>query len=293
MKKQNKLAYILIFPSLALLITTVYYPIFLTFIYSLQYYKLTDLSSRKFVWFKNYFKVLTSLDFHSALFNTVIVVSIVIILGIIFSFMVALILNKKSGATTFLTAIAILPWALPPVVNGLMWKFIFYPGLGLFNKILYTFNLVDEPIQWLNNRYGTLIILGIIISWRSIPFCSMVLLANMQAISEDIYEAAHIDGVSSFNKFRYITVPLLIPSIIIVIINQILSAITAFDELISLVGHRVSSETLTVYNYSQTFSFFNIGYGSSITYIIMLISGIFGLVYLKLLRNKEVKNEKI
>lgn len=293
MKKQNKLAYILIFPSLALLITTVYYPIFLTFIFSLQYYKLTDLSSKKFVGLKNYFNVLTSSDFHSALFNTMIVVSIVVVLGIVFSFIVALILNKKSRATTFLTAIAILPWALPPVVNGLMWKFIFYPGLGLFNKILYTLNLVDEPIQWLNNRYGTLIILGIIISWRSIPFCSMVLLANMQSISEDIYEAAHIDGVSNFNKFRYITVPLLIPSIIVVIINQILSAITAFDELVSLVGHRVSSETLTVYNYSQTFSFFNIGYGSSITYVIMLTSGILGLIYLKLLREKGVKNEKI
>lgn len=286
MNNENRLAYLLIFPSILILATTVYYPIILTFIYSLHYYKLTDLHNKKFIGLENYVEVLSSPDFLSALGNTLFVIGIVSILGIIFSFIVALILNKKSKISNLLTAVAILPWALPPVVNGLMWKFIFYPGLGLINKVLYILNIVDEPIQWLNNRYSTLFILSIIISWRAIPFCAVVLLANMQSISKDIYEASHIDGASYLDRFRYITLPMLIPSIIIVFTNLILSSITAFDELISLVGYRVSSETLIVHNYTKTFSYFNIGYGSSITYIIMVITGLLGFLYIKLL-NKE------
>ncbi|WP_281700310.1 carbohydrate ABC transporter permease [Cetobacterium somerae] len=248
--------------------------------YSLEYYKLTKPYDRKFIGLQNYIDIFKGTEFYSAFINTSIIIIVILSLGIIFSFLVALILDKQNKFTSLLTAIAIIPWALPPVVNGLIWKFIFYPEFGFINKFLYYFNFVDTPILWLNSRYGSLIIFGIIVAWRAIPFCCILLLANIKAIPEEIFEAAEIDGASSFQKIKNIMLPILFPTFLIVITNLILIGINVFDEAISLVGFRKLGEPFMVYNYNQTFSFFNIGYGSAISYTITILCGVLGIIYI-------------
>ncbi|WP_245576440.1 carbohydrate ABC transporter permease [Cetobacterium somerae] len=248
--------------------------------YSLEYYKLTKPYDRKFIGLQNYIDIFKGTEFYSAFINTSIIIIVILSLGIIFSFLVALILDKQNKFTSLLTAIAIIPWALPPVVNGLIWKFIFYPEFGFINKFFYYFNFVDTPILWLNSRYGSLIIFGIIVAWRAIPFCCILLLANIKAIPEEIFEAAEIDGASSFQKIKNIMLPILFPTFLIVITNLILIGINVFDEAISLVGFRKLGEPFMVYNYNQTFSFFNIGYGSAISYTITILCGVLGIIYI-------------
>lgn len=279
--KQNKMfPYYLILPSFFIIISIVLYPIILTLFYSLEYYKLTKPYDRKFIGLQNYIDIFKGTEFYSAFINTSIIIMVILSLGIIFSFLVALILDKQNKFTSLLTAIAIIPWALPPVVNGLIWKFIFYPEFGFINKFLYYFNFVDTPILWLNSRYGSLIIFGIIVAWRAIPFCCILLLANIKAIPEEIFEAAEIDGASSFQKIKNIMLPILFPTFLIVITNLILIGINVFDEAISLVGFRKLGEPFMVYNYNQTFSFFNIGYGSAISYTITILCGVLGIIYI-------------
>lgn len=281
MKQDNKQAFSFLLPTAIIMIGLVFYPIIKTFIYSLQQYKLTELEDIHFIGVENYIKILTDKAFLDATVNTLIVIVVVLILGLIFSFVEALILNRKSKLSGVLTAIAIIPWALPPIVNGNLWKFIFYPGYGLLNKILFKFNIIDEPIKWLSNRYGTLIIVGIIVAWRVIPFCTILILANLQSIPKEIYEASQMDGASSVKQFTQITLPLLMPSIAIVLTNLTMTSINVFDEIVALVGYRNLGETLLIYNYNETFSFLNFGFGSAITYIIMIASGIFGYFYIK------------
>lgn len=279
--KQNKMfPYYLILPSFFIIISTVLYPIILTLFYSLEYYKLTKPYDRKFIGLQNYIDIFKGTEFYSAFINTSIIIMVILSLGIIFSFLVALILDKQNKFTSLLTAIAIIPWALPPVVNGLIWKFIFYPEFGFINKFLYYFNFVDTPILWLNSRYGSLIIFGIIVAWRAIPFCCILLLANIKVIPEEIFEAAEIDGASSFQKIKNIMLPILFPTFLIIITNLILIGINVFDEAISLVGFRKLGEPFMVYNYNQTFSFFNIGYGSAISYTITILCGVLGIIYI-------------
>lgn len=279
--KQNKIfPYYLILPSFFIIISTVLYPIILTLFYSLEYYKLTKPYDRKFIGLQNYIDIFKGTEFYSAFINTSIIIMVILSLGIIFSFLVALILDKQNKFTSLLTAIAIIPWALPPVVNGLIWKFIFYPEFGFINKFLYYFNFVDTPILWLNSRYGSLIIFGIIVAWRAIPFCCILLLANIKVIPEEIFEAAEIDGASSFQKIKNIMLPILFPTFLIIITNLILIGINVFDEAISLVGFRKLGEPFMVYNYNQTFSFFNIGYGSAISYTITILCGVLGIIYI-------------
>ncbi|MEW8995061.1 carbohydrate ABC transporter permease [Clostridium sp.] len=281
MKQDNKQAFGFLLPTALIIIGLVFYPIIKTFIYSLQQYKLTEPQNVHFIGFQNYITVLKDKAFWDAAVNTLIVMVVVLILGFIFSIVVAFILNIKSKLSGLLTAIAIIPWALPPIVNGNIWKFIFYPGYGLLNKILYNLNMIEEPIKWLNNKYGTLIIVGFIVAWRIIPFCAVLILANLQSIPKEIYEASEIDGASHVQRFVNITMPLLKPSIIIVLINLIMTSINVFDEIVALVGYRNLGQTLLIYNYNQTFSFMNFGLGSAITYIIMIASGVLGYFYIK------------
>jgi multiple sugar transport system permease protein len=292
MKRDGKQAFVFLLPTVLIIIGLVFYPIIKTFIYSLQEYKLTEPDNFHFVGFQNYCEILKSQAFKDAVVNTLIVMGVVLIVGFIFSILVALILYSKTKLSGLLTAVAIIPWALPPIVNGDMWKFIFYPGFGLLNKILYNLNMIREPIKWLNTRYGTLIIVGLIVSWRVIPFGAIVFLANMQSIPREIYEAAEVDGANGKQMFISITMPLIVPSIAIVLTNLTMSAINVFDEIAALVGYRTTGQPLLIYNYTQTFSFMNFGFGSAITYIIMIGSGVFGYFYIRSL-NRGVEGEGI
>jgi multiple sugar transport system permease protein len=281
MKRDGKLAFGFLLPAALIILGTVFYPTIKTFIYSLQRYKLTQPENVSYIGFENYIEILKSRDFQNALVNTIIIMMIVILLGFILSIVTAVILNSKTRLNSLLTAATIIPWALPPIVNGIIWRFIFYSDFGFMNKLLYNLGLIQDPIKWLNGRFGTLLIVGFVVAWRVIPFCAIVFLANMQSIPKEIYEAAEVDGANGRKRFFSITMPLLMPSAAIVLTNLTMSSINVFDEVVALVGFRNLGQPLLIYNYTQTFSFMNFGYGSAITYIIMITSGIFGYFYIK------------
>ena len=284
-KGQNKFPYLLLIPSMIIMIGLVIVPIIVTFFFSLERYKLTEPNNRAFVGIENYIEVLQSEGFRYSLVNTLFIVIVVIIISLICSITVALILNKKVKLNGVLTAIAILPWALSPIVNGIVWRFIFYPGFGFMNKFLVYFGVISKPITYTINRFMLMFIIALIVSWRIIPFCAIIFLSNMQSILEPLYISSKIDGANKVQTFFKITLPLLIPSFIVVITNITISAMNVFDEVIALSGYSDLGQTLLVYNYVNTFKFLNFGLGSAITYIIMLISGIAGYFYIKNIYN--------
>lgn len=279
--KNKIIPYILLTPMLVIMIGLVFYPIFITFSYSLQSFKLTKLNDTAFIGLDNYKSIFSSPEFHNALQNTLIILVIVLVMVVVFSFIGAFTLNISSRFTTILTTISILPWALPPIVNGLIWKWIFFPGYGLVNKVLINFNIITEPIQWTTNKTAFLFIVSITVAWRVLPFCIIVLLSALQSIPKDVIEAAAIDGANRFKIFLHILLPLLLPALAIVVINTIIQVTNVFDEVVSLIGYKMSHQTLLIYNYMNTFSFLNFGYGSAITYVIMLLSGLIGILYVK------------
>jgi len=166
------------------------------------------------------------------------------IIGMTFSIITGLILNIKSKINPVLTALVIIPWAMPPIVNGIMWKFIFFPGYGFMNKILLNLHLINSPVSWTDNRYLFLIVISIVISWRIIPFSSLVILANLQNIPESYYDTVEVFGGSRFQAFYYVTLPLLLPSIGVVLINLTTTALSIFDEVIAISGYQFEIQTL-------------------------------------------------
>ncbi len=272
---------LLLLPCLLLLLISVILPVVLTFRYSLKYYNLTEPQNEKFIWFENYIKIFKDPHFYNALYNSVLILVMVMIIGLVFSVITGLVLNVKSKINPVLTALVIIPWAMPPIVNGIMWKFIFFPGYGFMNKILMNLHLIKNPISWTDNRYLFLLVISIVVSWRIIPFSSLVILANLQNIPESYYDTVKVFGGNKFQEFYYVTLAMLLPSIGVVLINLTTTALSIFDEVIAISGYQFEIQTLLVYNYSTTFNFLDFGYGSAISYVVMILSGIFGYFYVR------------
>ena len=281
MHHKHSKALLLLLPCALLYVFTVFVPVFTTFSYSLKYYSLTDPAGEKFIGFDNYATALSSPAFHGALINSAVILAYVLIMGLILSTLIALVLNKKSRISSLLTAIAIIPWALPPMVNGVMWKFIFFPGYGLLNKILLDLGLIASPISWIANKALFLFVVSLVVAWRIVPFSAIVILANLQNIPRDLYEAFYLDGGSKWQAFKQITLPLIVPSLGVVMINLTTTAVNVFDEIIALSGYQFQNQTLLVLDYATTFNFLDFGMGSALSYIIMLLTGIFGYFYVK------------
>ena len=279
MIKNNKSPWFLLLPSILIMGIFVFYPIVKTFYYSLHRFKLTRPDQIEMIGLRNYMSVLQDKNFHNALINSLSVLAYVILFVMISSLFVALLLNQKRKLTPLLTAIAILPWALPPLVNGVLWSFIFHPSYGMLNKLLISSGITQAPIAWTANTGWLMLIVSLIVSWQVVPFCAIVLLANLQSIPQDIYEASAMDGANSPQTFFSVTLPLLLPSLLICLTQASLSAVNIFDEIVALVDYRKDAQTLLIYNYQNTFSFLDFGYGSAITYVVMLLTGIFGYLY--------------
>lgn len=286
--KKKILPYLLLTPMMLIMGVLVFYPIAATFSYSLKRWKLTAPNDIRFIGFENYMNILKSDSFWYSLQNTLFILLIVLIGTTILGVLLALFLNIEVKFSGILLAVAILPWALPPYVNGILWRFIFNPGYGFMNKLLIGLGFVDKPIEWLNSRWTLLLVVSIVVIWRSIPFVALVCLAGRQSIPHVLYEAAKIDGGNARSIFRRITLPLMLPFIGIGITSTSVTAINVFDEIIALSGYSDLGKNILVESYLTTFSFLDFGKGSAVTYLVMFLAAILGIFYLKSL-NKEVE----
>lgn len=286
--KKKILPYLLLAPMILIMGVLVFYPIAATFSYSLKKWKLTAPGDIRFIGFDNYKNILKSESFWYSLQNTLFLLVLVVVATSILGVLVSLFLNiQVKGAGIFL-AIAVLPWALPPYVNGILWKFVFHSGYGFMNKVLIGLGMVDKPVEWLTSRWMLLVVVAIVVVWRSVPFMTLVCLAGRQSIPHGLYEAAKIDGAGTFQIFRRITFPLMLPFIGIGITSTSVTAVNVFDEIIALSGYSDMGKNILVESYLTTFTFLDFGKGSAVTYLVMFVAAILGVFYLKSL-NKEVE----
>ena len=186
-----------------------------------------------------------------------------------------------------LLALAVLPWALPPFVNGILWKFVFYSGYGFLNKLLVGLGLFDQPVEFLTSRWSLLLVVSVVVVWRSVPFMALVCLAGRQSIPVDFYEAARIDGGGSFQIFRRITLPLMLPFVGVGVTSASVTAINVFDEIVALSGYSDLGKNILMESYLTTFTFLDFGKGAAVTYIVLFFALILGIFYLRSLA-KEV-----
>ena len=286
--KQKILPYLLLAPMMLIMGVLVFYPIAATFSYSLKKWRLTAPGDIRFIGFDNYKNILKSESFWYSLQNTLFLLVLVVVATSILGVLVSLLLNIQVKGAGILLAVAVLPWALPPYVNGILWRFVFHSGYGFMNKVLIGLGMVDKPVEWLTSRWMLLVVVAIVVVWRSVPFMALVCLAGRQSIPHGLYEAAKIDGAGTFQIFRRITFPLMLPFIGIGITSTSVTAVNVFDEIVALSGYSDMGKNILVESYLTTFTFLDFGKGSAVTYLVMFVAAILGVFYLKSL-NKEVE----
>ena len=285
--KKKAVPYLLLAPMILIMGALVFYPVAATFSYSLKKWKLTQPGDIRVIGFKNYVDILTSDSFWYSLQNTLVILAVVVVLTTVVGFLVSSFLNIQVRLSGVLLALAVLPWALPPFVNGILWKFVFYSGYGFLNKLLVGLGLFDQPVEFLTSRWSLLLVVSVVVVWRSVPFMALVCLAGRQSIPVDFYEAARIDGGGSFQIFRRITLPLMLPFVRVGVTSASVTAINVFDEIVALSGYSDLGKNILMESYLTTFTFLDFGKGAAVTYIVLFFALILGIFYLRSLA-KEV-----
>ena len=272
--KQEKLTgWLLLFPALLILGLVFIYPIARAFWLSWFTENLGTQLKPEFAYFGNYQRMLGDGRFWQSLFNTSVFTAISVGLELVFGLGIALVLNKSFFGRGVLRTIAIIPWALPTAIMGLAWAWIFNDQYGVVNDLLSRLGLIDTGINWLGTPALAMTALIVADVWKTTPFISIILLAGLQSISQDLYEAHAMDGASPWQSFCQITLPLLMPQILIALLFRFAQSFGVFDlvQVMTGGGPAGSTETVSIYIYSTVMRYLDFGYGAALVVVTFLL----------------------
>ena len=287
--REQKTAWILLIPAMLLLLLVFGYPIARAFWLSLFTENLGTQLQPVFSGLDNYGRMVGDGRFWQSFLVTTIFTSASVILELLFGLIIALVLNQQFFGRGVVRTTAILPWALPTALIGLAWAWIFNDQYGVANDILQRLGLIQAGINWLGEP--TLAMVAVITAdvWKTTPFISILLLAGLQSISADLYEAHSIDGATPWQSFRQITLPLLIPQILIAVLFRFAQAFGIFDLIAVMTGGGPggATEVVSLYIYSTIMRYLDFGYGAAlvvVTFMLLVFAVVIASLLLRLAR---------
>lgn len=287
---KRKFAYIFIAPSIIFFLVLTVYPLIYSLRSSFFRVSLLRLSlGQVFVGLENYIKIFRDFVFWNSFRITAIFGVGTVILQFILGFGIALLLNSIAKWKDFVRTIILLPLLITPIVIGLAWKWLLNPEVGIINYLIrlitgsFAGSLLGDPTM-------ALILVIMVDVWFLTPFVAIVILAGLQSLSPELYEAAKIDGSTWFQSFKYITVPLLKPVLLVVLLLRSVDTLKSFDIIFALTkgGPGRATEILQMLVYRTSFRDFEIGYGAALSYIIILLSVIIAIFFVRKMSRVEV-----
>lgn len=282
---REQLGYLLVTPALVLVAATILVPMVQTILLSMQTVRLNLPNlPRGFNNFANFQQLLADPVFWSGLSVSALLVLANVVVCISVGMVVALILNESFFGRGVVRAAMLIPWAMPGVVIATLWRFMFNDQYGVVNDIILRLGLVSS---YQNILGGPWALPGVMVAmiWRSTPFTTFLILAGLQTIPPELYEAAKIDGASGWKRFWHVTLPMVRSSLMIAVIFRSLDAFREFDILYNLTvgGPGVTTQNLALYTYKTYFAFLNFGYGATLALAMMLISAVVVFFYVRLI----------
>jgi ABC-type sugar transport system permease subunit len=285
-ERESVLAAILLTPALLIVLGVLIFPMVTSLGLSFTDLKLTKPGSGIFIGLKNYITALKAPLFWASMLRTTIFGVSTVLTETCLGVAIAMLLNQKFVGRGFVRGLVILPWALPYVVNGIMWKWIFDANYGAFNAALTQLGLIDTYKIWLGNPKAAMVIVICANIWKETPVAVILILAALQSIPAELYEAAAIDGARGMKRFSRITLPLLKPIIMTLIIIKTVWALKEFDliYIITKGGPANGTNMFSYYIYQNTFQFLNFGYGSALAYLLTILTIGLSMLYMKSLK---------
>ncbi|OKH24166.1 sugar ABC transporter permease [Hydrococcus rivularis NIES-593] len=272
-RQEKNTGWLMVIPALLILALVFIYPIGRAFWLSLFTQNLGTQLQPVFAGFDNYVRMVGDGRFWQSMGNTAVFTVFSVVLELILGMGIALILNQSFRGRGIVRTIAILPWALPTAIMGLAWAWIFNDQYGVVNDLLQRLGLINEGINWLGDPTLAMVSLIIADVWKTTPFISVILLAGLQSISKDLYEAHAIDGANSWQSFRQITLPLIMPQILIAMLFRFAQAFGIFDlvQVMTGGGPGGATETVSIYIYATVMRYLDFGYGSALVVVTFLL----------------------
>lgn len=284
-KADITLGLLLISPIVITMAALVFYPMARTFWDS--FHRVNPMQAgTPFVGLDNYTRMLSDGQLATTWTNTLIYVVLAVLAETILGVLAASLINQIKVGRRWILAAVILPWALPGVVNSVIWLWIYQPGAGLLNGILVSLGFSFENHVWFNDRTSAIIAVTVVHVWRMMPLTIVIVLAAMQSIPSHLYEAARIDGATRPQMFALVTLPLIRSAIAVSMTNATVNAFNLFDEAWVLAGSSLETRPILVQIYLETFQNLRFSYGMALSVVITFVSLLVSLIYiLRVYRN--------
>jgi multiple sugar transport system permease protein len=284
---ERALPFLLLAPALLVLLALSIYPLVYAVRVSLQ----TGTGSRAEWSLENFARLFSDGFFLSALLHTLVYAAIALTCEFLLGLGLALLMNQEIGGRAFFRAALLVPMMLPPVVVGVVWRLALNPNFGAINGTLKSFGIDTESLTWTASPRLAFLSVIVVDVWQWTPFVFLILLAGLQAIPQEPYEAARMDGSSEWQTFRFITLPLLKPAILIVLLLRTMDLLRVFDQIFILTegGPGFATETISLYIYRAAFRFGNFGYAAAMSFVLLIVTNSISLIYIRLLQRQEAR----
>lgn len=279
---------IFITPAFLVTLLLLAYPICISVYYSFTNKSLLG-KPVKGVGFANYIAILSNPDFYNALWNTVVYTVISLGLQLLFGFLVALALNRIKRFQGVFRTLILIPWAFPMIIVTFTWSYLLNDLYGIVNAAMMNWGLISKPIQFLADPRLSMLTVSLINVWFGVPLFAINILASLQTIPKELYEAAQMDGAGAFSCFKHITLPFVRVIVGLLIILRTIWIFNSFDLIFLLTGGGpgVSTETVPIFAYRMGWTLYSLGRSSAVTILLLLILGAACLLYFKVLNKWE------
>lgn len=276
--KRSIVAWLAVAPALTIILLYRYIPVGYNFY--LSFHTMSYTGEMSFVGLENYARALTDPVFMRSVLNTVYLLGTIPV-GIVIALGVALLLNQRFFGSNVFRSAFFLPYITMMVAVAVVWQYMFKTDGGVLNFILLTLGLVENPVRWLSSTRMSFVSVFIVQVWKTVGFYMIIIIAGLQGIPKHVYEVSQIDGATRWQRFRYITLPLLKPTLGVCALVGMVTTFRAFDLIMTMLpngGPNHGAEILLTWMYKQAFSFGNFGYGAVLTVVLFVMMVGFALL---------------
>ncbi|WP_024708168.1 sugar ABC transporter permease [Martelella sp. AD-3] len=290
-------AWVFLAPMLAVLAVVAVYPLVKTI-----YFGFTDASidfpgQAQWVGFRNYLEyldygggegeyygLLADPDWWRAVWNTLRFTFFSVLFETIFGMVIALVLNTQFFGRSLVRAAVLIPWAIPTIVSAKMWAWMMHDQFGILNDMLMKLHIIAEPVAWTADPDTAMLAVLIVDIWKTTPFMALLILAGLQMVPKDMYEAAKLDGIHPVRVFRKVTLPLIMPAVLVAIVFRALDALRVFDIVYVLTPNNANTATMSVFARENLFDFDRFAYGSAASTLLFLIIALLTIGFIRATR---------
>ncbi|UNZ49839.1 carbohydrate ABC transporter permease [Agrobacterium tumefaciens] len=226
---------------------------------------------QSFIGFENYIRLASDIRFWESLWHTLIYTVLSVVAPLFLGTLAALVFDAQFPLRGFLRGVFVMPMMATPVAIALVWTMMFHPQLGVLNYLLSLIGI--GPLEWIYNQSTVIPSLVLVETWQWTPLVMLIVLGGLAAVPREPYESAEIDGANAWQKFRYLTMPMIAPFLMIAVIIRSIDAVKSFDIIYAMTqgGPGTASETINIYLYNTAFAYYDIGYGSAMAVVFFII----------------------